>query len=108
MNTHNSPFNLFLPYNNDQLSTYFSLYVGFYPFLNLPREAIESLWLSYNLIGEGWALQVEDLQAIIGNASYLADKLGITTEHGKIHCFHTMRFTWQSLTFFVSWCSDLQ
>ena len=31
---------------------------GFTPFINLPREAIESLWLSYNLIGEGWALQV--------------------------------------------------
>ena len=60
-----------------------SLYdTGFNPFLNLPREAIESLWLSYNLIGEGWALQVEDLQAIVGNASYLADKLGITAEHG--------------------------
>jgi len=32
---------------------------GFTPFINLPREAIESLWLSYNLIGEGWALQVK-------------------------------------------------
>ena len=60
----------------------FFLNVGFQPFLNLPREAIESLWLSYNLIGEGWALQVDDLQAIIANAPYLTDKLGITDEHG--------------------------
>ena len=57
------------------------LEIGFQPFLNLPREAIESLWLSYNLIGEGWALMEEDLQLIVGNATYLADKLGITPDH---------------------------
>ena len=49
--------------------------------MNLPREAIESLWLSYNLIGEGWALQVEDFQVIVSNASYLTEKLGITNDH---------------------------
>ena len=49
-------------------------------FINLPREAIESLWLSYNLIGEGWALQLEDFQIIVNNASYLPVKLGIIRE----------------------------
>lgn len=46
------------------------------PFVNLPREAIESLWLSYNLVGEGWALNKDDFIVIVQNASYLPDKLG--------------------------------
>jgi len=41
------------------------------PFTNLPKEALQSLWTSYNLLGEGWGLELYDFKAIFQNAPQL-------------------------------------
>lgn len=50
------------------------------PFVNLPKEAILSLWLSYNLLGEGWALTQDQFVSIFQEATFIKDKyrFGIT------------------------------
>jgi Ca2+-binding EF-hand superfamily protein len=40
-------------------------------FVNLPKEAIMSLWVSYNLLGEGWGLTNEQFNSIFTEAEYL-------------------------------------
>ena len=45
-------------------------------FAYLPREAIESVWTSYNLLGEGWSLDIESMKNIFNNASYLVNDIG--------------------------------
>ena len=40
------------------------------PFVNLPKEAIMSLWTSYNLHGEGWGLDIDDFKTIFSCAEY--------------------------------------
>ena len=41
------------------------------PFTNLPKEALQSIWTSYNLLGEGWGLELPDFKAIFLNAPHL-------------------------------------
>lgn len=40
-------------------------------FVNFPKEAIFSLWTSYNLLGEGWGLSVEEVIAIFNGAEFV-------------------------------------
>ena len=42
-------------------------------FVNLPKEAIESLWTSYNLNCEGWSLNIDDFNAIFNGAPFIKD-----------------------------------
>ena len=44
---------------------------GMRPFANLPKEAMQSLWTSYNLLGEGWGLAWAEFKSIFKGASYL-------------------------------------
>ena len=41
------------------------------PFCNLPKEALQSLWTSYNLLGEGWGLAWAEFKAIFKGAHYV-------------------------------------
>lgn len=41
-------------------------------YVNFPKEAIESLWTSYNLNGEGWGLNIDDFVAIFQGAPFIA------------------------------------
>ena len=43
----------------------------------VPREAIDSLWLSFNLHGEGWGLDLEEFRNIFSGADYIHDNLGL-------------------------------
>jgi hypothetical protein len=47
------------------------------PFTNLPKEAVQSLWTSYNLHGEGWGLELFDFMVIFKEAAYFMS-LGFT------------------------------
>lgn len=40
-------------------------------FLNFPKEALDSLWTSYNLLGEGWGLNVDEMMAIFKGAEFV-------------------------------------
>ena len=46
-------------------------------FTNLPKEAVQSLWTSYNLHGEGWGLEMFDFMVIFKEAAYFMS-LGFT------------------------------
>ena len=48
-------------------------------FTNLPKEAVQSLWTSYNLHGEGWGLELFDFMVIFKEAAYFMS-LGFTDE----------------------------
>ena len=41
-------------------------------FLNFPKEAIDSLWTSYNLLGEGWGLNVDEVISIFKGADFIS------------------------------------
>lgn len=56
------------------------LHPGFSRFAYLPREAIESVWTSYNLLGEGWSLDIESMKNIFNNASYLVNDIGFSND----------------------------
>lgn len=43
-------------------------------FVNLPKEAIMSVWLSYNLLGEGWSLTTDQFLAMFNESPYLKEK----------------------------------
>jgi hypothetical protein len=45
----------------------------------VPREAIDSLWLSFNLHGEGWGLDLDELRNIFAGADYIRENLGALT-----------------------------
>lgn len=45
-------------------------------FVNLPKEAMESLWTSYNLLGEGWGLSLNEFMSIYNGASFVATNYG--------------------------------
>ncbi len=47
-------------------------------FVNLPKEAIMSLWLSYNLLGEGWGLDEDQFTSIFSEATFLKQNYGYT------------------------------
>ena len=49
------------------------------PFINLPKDAIQSLWTSYNLHGEGWGLERFDFKTILKEAAYFMS-LGFSDE----------------------------
>ena len=40
------------------------------PFGRLPKKALESIWASYNLLGDIWGLSAEDLKMIVEGADY--------------------------------------
>lgn len=42
-------------------------------FVNLPREAIMNLWLSYNLLGEGWSLNIDQFISIFNESPFLRE-----------------------------------
>lgn len=42
-------------------------------FLNFPKEALDSLWTSYNLLGEGWGLNPDELISIFKGAPFVND-----------------------------------
>lgn len=52
----------------------------FVPFANLPREAIESVWMSFNLFGEGWGLDFELFKQVFDGAEYMKEDIGFTEE----------------------------
>ena len=54
-------------------------HAGIRPFTNLPKEALQSIWTSYNLLGEAWGLEMADFKAIFLNAPHLMS-LGFTDE----------------------------
>ncbi len=43
---------------------------------SVSREAIESLWTSYNLFGEGWGLDFYSMTSIFKGAVYLVNNVG--------------------------------
>ena len=49
-------------------------------FVNLPKEAIMSLWLSYNLLGEGWGLSEDQFISLFTEAEFLKQTYGFTEE----------------------------
>lgn len=53
---------------------------GMRPFCNLPKEAMQSLWTSYNLLGEGWGLSFAEFKSIFNGAAYLM-KMGFSDDH---------------------------
>jgi hypothetical protein len=55
-------------------------------FLNLPREALESLWASYNLLGEGWGVDCADFNCIVAETPFLIDNLGMFDVNNCIMC----------------------
>lgn len=63
----------------------------FIPFVNLPREAIDSLWLSFNLHGEGWGLSLDDLRNIVDGATFVKENLEIKDNQliKLFQCFDT-------------------
>ena len=54
-----------------------SCHEGVKAFTNLPKEAVQSLWTSYNLHGEGWGLELFDFMVIFKEAAYFMS-LGFT------------------------------
>ena len=54
--------------------------VGIGPFCNLPKEALQSLWTSYNLLGEGWGLSFAEFKSIFKGATYVMD-MGFSEDH---------------------------
>lgn len=52
----------------------------FIPFANLPREAIESVWMSFNLFGEGWGLDFELFKQVFEGAEYMKEEIGFTED----------------------------
>lgn len=53
---------------------------GIAPFCNLPKEALQSLWTSYNLLGEGWGLGQAEFNSIFKGAAYLMG-MGFKDDH---------------------------
>ena len=49
------------------------------PFTNLPKEAVQSIWTSFNLHGEGWGLELFDFKIVLTEAAYFMS-LGFTDE----------------------------
>lgn len=47
-------------------------------FVNFPKEAVFSLWTSYNLLGEGWGLSVEEVLAIFHGAEFVVSSFGFS------------------------------
>ena len=49
-------------------------------FLNFPKEALDSLWTSYNLLGEGWGLNVDEMISIFKGAQFVASNYKYTDD----------------------------
>lgn len=49
-------------------------------FLNFPKEALDSLWTSYNLLGEGWGLNADEMISIFRGAPFVNDHYGFTDD----------------------------
>eukprot|EP01039_Chlorochromonas_danica_P007222 gene7222-7988_t len=49
-------------------------------FINLPKEAILGLWLSYNLLGEGWALTADQFVSIFKESSFLQSHYALSDD----------------------------
>ena len=57
-------------------------------FINLPKEAIMSIWLAYNLYGEGWGLTYDQFECIFREAAYLKQNYSYSDVQLK-HLFNT-------------------
>lgn len=49
-------------------------------FLNFPKEALDSLWTSYNLLGEGWGLNVDEMISIFKGAEFVSSNYKFTDD----------------------------
>jgi Ca2+-binding EF-hand superfamily protein len=49
-------------------------------FVNLSKEGVLNLWLSYNLLGEGWSLNSEQFIALFMESSYLRQKYNFSDD----------------------------
>lgn len=47
-------------------------------FVNLPKQAVESLWMSYNLLGEGWGLNLNEIISVFNGASFVVENFAFT------------------------------
>lgn len=52
----------------------------------MPREALESLWDSYNLLGEGWGIDAADLSSIVGSTPFLMESVGRLYQFKYTYC----------------------
>ncbi len=52
-------------------------------FVNFPKQAIESLWTSYNLNGEGWGLNEDDFLGIVNGAPVVTANYKFSENHLK-------------------------
>jgi hypothetical protein len=60
-------------------------------FLNLPKEALDSLWTSYNLLGEGWGLKEDEMKSIFNGAEFVVKNFAYTDDQlsGLFRAFDT-------------------
>lgn len=63
-----------------QISTTPVPHAALFDFVNLPKEAVMGLWLSYNLLGEGWSLDLDQFIAIFNEASFLRENYQYTED----------------------------
>lgn len=47
-------------------------------FVNLPKEALESLWMSYNILGEGWGLNLVEVLSVFNGATFVVSNYKFT------------------------------
>lgn len=52
-------------------------------FTNLPKEAIEGLWTSYNLLGEGWGLNESEVIAIFHGTPFITGNIPFSDDQLK-------------------------
>ena len=63
-----------------QISSFPTPHKPLIDFACLPKEAIQSLWLSYNLLGEGWSVNLDQFCALFKGAAYLRDNYKYTDD----------------------------
>lgn len=54
-----------------------------FQFTTVPRDALKSLLHSYSLYGEGWGVDLGQVEEIFNNAPYMVDSIGYTDEDLK-------------------------
>ncbi len=63
-----------------QISTSPIPHAALFDFVNLPKEAVMGLWLTYNLLGEGWSLDLEQFISIFNESTFLRDNYKYTED----------------------------
>lgn len=51
----------------------------------MPREAIESIWISFNIHGEGWGLDIYQFREIFSQALYMKESIGMLFLLDNVH-----------------------